>query len=460
MSKSQSKKIKLLAASLAVGSLYFMPTPQASAAEAFIVNSSGASFYTAADLIPAAEQHEAMGIAAANKVQRNSIEIEHNSDAPGWHSVTAAEGSTAGKAYNDSRAADTVAYAAADETYTPEQYEEAGIVPGDSADETSIAIGKGSNAPGEHSVAVGEGATAGVTGDNNDSRATAVGVSSKATGWRSTAIGENAQATGQFSTAVGNDSFATGKGSTALGKFSVASGESSTALGNNSRATAEGAAAVGAGSIASEKDTVSVGYKKGDMLTEKTQATEDYQRRIVNVKEARLTADSTDAVTGRQLYATNQRVASLESRMGDVEERIDKVGAMSAAIANLRTMGYDPEAPTEIAIGVGQYKSETGVALGVFHYPNQDFMLSASISTSGDEVMGGIGATWKLGRKSAAERERISEEKAAEKAAEIKAAAEKAAKDAEVNAQREKHAQLLAQREAAHQDIHQSAEEA
>ena len=77
--------------------------------------------------------------------------------------------------------------------------------------------------------------------------------------------------------------------------------------------------------------------------------------------------------------------------MSDVEDRIDKVGAMSAAIANLRTMGFDPEAPTEIAIGVGQYKSETGLALGVFHYPNQDFMLSASISTSGDEVMGGIG---------------------------------------------------------------------
>lgn len=114
--------------------------------------------------------------------------------------------------------------------------------------------------------------------------------------------------------------------------------------------------------------------------------------------------------------ALSGRVDSLESRMGDVEERIDKVGAMSAAIANLRTMGFDPEAPTEIAVGVGQYKSETGLALGVFHYPNQDFMLSASVSTSGDEVMGGIGATWKIGRKTAAERARISEEKAAEKA--------------------------------------------
>ena len=139
------------------------------------------------------------------------------------------------------------------------------------------------------------------------------------------------------------------------------------------------------------------------------------------------------------------RVGSLEDRMGDVEDRIDKVGAMAAAIANLRTMGYDPEAPTEIAVGVGQYESETGLALGVFHYPNQDFMLSASISTSGDEVMGGIGATWKIGRKSSAEKARSVEEKRVAKAEEM----QEMAKAEKVKAQRERHAQMLAEREAA-----------
>ncbi len=140
----------------------------------------------------------------------------------------------------------------------------------------------------------------------------------------------------------------------------------------------------------------------------------------------------------------SNRIDSVEKRLGNVEERIDKVGAMAAAIANLRTMGFDPEAPTEIAIGVGQYKSETGLALGVFHYPNQDFMLSASISTSGDEVMGGIGATWKLGRKSAAEKAKDEEARRLEKAEEMK----KLAQDAKVKAQAERHAKLLAEREA------------
>ena len=150
---------------------------------------------------------------------------------------------------------------------------------------------------------------------------------------------------------------------------------------------------------------------------------------------------------GNRVTGLESSMNNMNNRLNDVEDRIDKVGAMAAAIANLRTMGFDPEAPTEIAIGVGQYKSETGLALGVFHYPNQDFMLSASISTSGDEVMGGIGATWKLGRKSAGEKAldaKDEEAKHLEKAEEMK----KLAQDAKVKAQAERHAKLLAEREA------------
>ena len=151
----------------------------------------------------------------------------------------------------------------------------------------------------------------------------------------------------------------------------------------------------------------------------------------------------------------NSRVDGIENRVDGLEDRIDKVGAMSAAIANLRTMGYDPAAPTEVAVGVGQYRDETGMALGLFHYPNRDFMLSLSVSTSGDEYMGGIGATWKFGRKSPekvaeikkaqaeADARRVEEAKLA-KAEEMK----KAAKEAKVQAQMERHAKLAAERAA------------
>ena len=151
----------------------------------------------------------------------------------------------------------------------------------------------------------------------------------------------------------------------------------------------------------------------------------------------------------------NSRVDGIENRVDGLEDRIDKVGAMSAAIANLRTMGYDPAAPTEVAVGVGQYRDETGMALGLFHYPNRDFMLSLSVSTSGDEYMGGIGATWKFGRKSP---EKVAEIKKAQAEADARRAEEqklakaeemkKAAKEAKVQAQMERHAKMLAEQEA------------
>ena len=164
-----------------------------------------------------------------------------------------------------------------------------------------------------------------------------------------------------------------------------------------------------------------------------------------------------DVVSGEgvSLNQTAERVGNLENRVGELEDRIDKVGAMAAAIANLRTMGYDPAAPTEVAVGIGQYRDETGAALGLFHYPNRDFMLSLSVSTSGDEVMGGIGATWKFGRKSP---EKVAEIKKAQAEADARRAEEaklakaeemkQAAKEAKIKAQQERHAKLAAERAA------------
>ena len=150
-----------------------------------------------------------------------------------------------------------------------------------------------------------------------------------------------------------------------------------------------------------------------------------------------------NASYNRDVQLSN-RIDNIDKRLGDVEERIDKVGAMAAAMANLHTMGYDPAAPTEISASIGQYKSETALAVGFFHYPNQDFMLSGSISVAGDEVMAGVGATWKIGRKTQAQLDAKEAERRIIKAAEIK----QAAKDAEVKAQAERHAKLLAEREA------------
>ena len=139
-------------------------------------------------------------------------------------------------------------------------------------------------------------------------------------------------------------------------------------------------------------------------------------------------------------------VSRLDGRIDKLNDNVQKVGAMAAAIANLHTMGYDPEAPTEIAVGVGQYRDKTGLALGAFHYPNRDFMLSFNVSTAGDEFMGGIGATWRFGRKSPEELRQAEAEKAAKAKLAKAEAAKKAAKDARVAAQQKRHAEMLAAR--------------
>ena len=186
---------------------------------------------------------------------------------------------------------------------------------------------------------------------------------------------------------------------------------------------------------------------------------EDIDSEIQNSDGSKTTV--VDAVNNEAEIRRNEiervdgRINNLENRVGELEDRIDKVGAMAAAIANLRTMGYDPAAPTEVAVGLGQYRDETGAALGLFHYPNRDFMLSLSVSTSGDEVMGGIGATWKFGRKSP---EKVAEIKKAQAEADARRAEEaklakaeemkQAAKEAKIKAQQERHAKLAAERAA------------
>ena len=142
----------------------------------------------------------------------------------------------------------------------------------------------------------------------------------------------------------------------------------------------------------------------------------------------------------------DKEVSRLDSKIDKLDDRVEKVGAMAAAMASLHTMGYDPAAPTEIAVGVGQYRDKTGLALGAFHYPNKNFMLNVSVSTAGDEFMAGIGATWKIGRRSPEAMLKAEQEKAARQKL-AKAEAEKqAAKDARVAAQAARHAKMLAER--------------
>lgn len=158
----------------------------------------------------------------------------------------------------------------------------------------------------------------------------------------------------------------------------------------------------------------------------------DEYKNNAKTKETAVGAINAEAAIRRE------EVARLDNRIDDVNNRVDKVGAMAAAIASLKSIGYDPQAPSEFSIGLGQYKGETGVAMGFFHYPNKNFMINVSLSTAGGETMGGIGATWRFGHKSPQkllEEQREAQARKELAAAEKYQAAAKLAKEAQERAE-------------------------
>lgn len=230
---------------------------------------------------------------------------------------------------------------------------------------------------------------------------------------------------------VGGDVNANGgsfTGDVQVGGSLTVGGENGTAIDSNGMTV---------GDTSVDKDGVTVGGENGTSITKDDVVINKGTDNEVSLSDV-----------GGRVDNLEQGLASANNRIDHLEDRIDKVGAMSAAIANLRTMGYDPTAPTEIAVGIGQYRDETGAALGLFHYPNKDFMLSLSVSTSGDEVMGGIGATWKFGRKTPEQMLEHEKEKAAKAKLAKAEAMKKAAAEAKVAAQQAKHAQMAAERAA------------
>lgn len=234
----------------------------------------------------------------------------------------------------------------------------------------------------------------------------------------------------------------------AAGEAKAAAGEAQTTANAAKDAAAKNAYDIktNADNINANKNAIEANSKAiSDETDARVKADEELNKKIGKNTEA-----INNEVTERkaEVARLDGEVARLDSKIDKLDARVEKVGAMAAAIANLHTMGYDPEAPTEIAVGVGQYRDKTGMALGAFHYPNRDFMLSFSVSTAGDEYMGGIGATWKFGRKTPEELRQAEAEKAAKAKLAKAEAAKKAAKDARVAAQQKRHAEMLAARTA------------
>ena len=100
----------------------------------------------------------------------------------------------------------------------------------------------------------------------------------------------------------------------------------------------------------------------------------------------------TDAVNVSQLKGVSNMVMN-------VNNRVNRLGAQAAAMGALRHLQYDLLEPTTIMAGVGTYKGEAALALGIAHYKNEStlFHAGASIGSRGDELMANAGVSWKFG---------------------------------------------------------------
>ncbi len=131
----------------------------------------------------------------------------------------------------------------------------------------------------------------------------------------------------------------------------------------------------------------------------------DSGTKITNVAAGELSAASTDAVNGSQLYATNQAVENNTNNiniLGDsvnrLGDRVNKVGAGAAALAALHPLDFDPDDKWDAAAGFGNYRNANAGAVGIFYRPNEDTMVSVGGSFGNGENMINAGVSFKLGQ--------------------------------------------------------------
>ena len=228
---------------------------------------------------------------------------------------------------------------------------------------------------------------------------TGLGTDNTVTGEYSTAVGYKNKVSGNHSGAFGDPNVVTGNGSYAFGNDNNIAGDNNFVLGNNVNIGSgiQNSVALGNNSTVSSSNEVSVGS-----------ATQ--QRKITNVADGDVSATSTDAVTGKQLYKVmqNSGTTGIENLRNEVNEKIDDVknevnhvGSLSAALAGLHPMQYDPKAPAQVMAALGHYRNKQSVAVGLSYYFNDRFIMSAGVAIGSEKrvkSMANVGFTVKLGK--------------------------------------------------------------
>ena len=304
----------------------------------------------------------------------------------------------------------------------------------------TIAIGHEAQADKTWGIAIGTRATA------SDVRSLALGHQAKSAGYKANAIGADATANGNHANAIGSSATATGDHAQAFGAGAQATGVRTNVFGSDAAATADYSIAIGNKANASTANSIALGAnsttRSATSVTNATVAGHTFggfagtspvgsvsvgkagqERQIHNVAAGKISADSTDAVNGSQLYSVandlqtqinnstpgqiNNNITNLNNRVGNVEKRVNKVGAGSAALAALHPLDFNPDDKWTIAAGYGHYHNANSAALGAFYRPNEDTMFSIGSTIGNGNPQLNAGVSIRLGKRAPESRSRV-----------------------------------------------------
>ena len=243
----------------------------------------------------------------------------------------------------------------------------------------SLYVGEGSNVNGSQSIAIGVG------NQVNANNAGAFGDPSIINADASYVLGNddtvNTGAVASF--IVGNDSVSSAKGGLLFGSNSEATNiaENSMGLGNNTTVSAKNSVALGSNSIADEENVISIGNT-------------NLQRRITNVANGNIAENSTDAVTGGQLFTINQTVSQhsdlITKNASDILNNANEIENNKLAIAtkaDIDASNINVDAWSQ-KLGVGQIEEgNAGLVTGGTVYDSVKTLLGNNPIQATDEAI-------------------------------------------------------------------------
>lgn len=188
-------------------------------------------------------------------------------------------------------------------------------------------------------------------------------------------------------------------GAYSIGNYNHISGNNTFVMGNNVTTSLENAVILGNNSTDGDvvgtssytfKNGTTVNYAGTTPVSTVSVGAKDKERTITNVAAGRVSANSTDAINGSQLYGAHQMIDY-------VENESNKGDARAAALAALHPMAYDPDNRVQYMAGYGHYKNANALALGVGYYHRDNLLFTTGV-TLNNHIMANVGVTYKPGK--------------------------------------------------------------